>query len=280
MGDMNIDNKGYKRSAIDLEEGATLNLYVYETVEVNSGYGEDASGNAGSGGTLEDGRDNKNAGAGGTCCAGADGYTGGSGDMDESKSHNGLSGGKGKNNEETLLGGGGYFEGAEGLDKNGLNRRILTFGGMYNQGYWDNLRDRSGNGGKAGNGGNVKVSSSSQIYAYNGNLYTDGTDYENGLNQCPIYLQAGIVTAKYNYNSEYGDPESYKLFELILISNQSITEKSGYKNNKYDSIETSKKYVTKNSVLTNVDMSYQGVGSGAGYTEISNGTYTIDSSMN
>ena len=312
MGDMNIDNKGYKRSAIDLEEGATLNLYVYGTVEVNSGYGEDASGNvagkggyagihvpegatlnlygtgtltaiggnAGSGGTLEDGRDNKNAGAGGTCCAGADGYTGGSGDMDESKSHNGLSGGKGKNNEETLLGGGGYFEGAEGLDKNGLNRRILTFGGMYNQGYWDNLRDRSGNGGKAGNGGNVKVSSSSQIYAYNGNLYTDGTDYENGLNQCPIYLQAGIVTAKYNYNSEYGDPESYKLFELILISNQSITEKSGYKNNKYDSIETSKKYVTKNSVLTNIDMSYQGVGSGAGYTEVSNGTYTSDSSMN
>ena len=395
MGDMNIDNKGYKRSAIDLEEGATLNLYVYGTVEVNSGYGEDASGNvagkggyagihvpegatlnlygtgtltaiggnAGSGGTLEDGRDNKNAGAGGggagagiggnggtggqyqdgvgsdgnsgescgdvniynsltiyayggaggsggagnkatataggaggypsagiggggaggaggTCCAGAGGYTGGSGDMDESKSENGLSGGKGKNNEETLLGGGGYFEGAEGLDKNGLNRRILTFGGMYNQGYWDNLRDRSGNGGNAGAGGNIKVSSNSKIYAYNGNLYTDGTDYENGLNQCPIYLQAGIVTAKYNYNSEYGGPESYKLFELILISNQSITEKSGYKNNKYDSIETSKKYVTKNSVLTNIDMSYQGVGSGAGYIETSNGTYTIDSSMN
>ena len=151
---------------------------------------------------------------------------------------------------------------------------------MYNQGYWDNLRDRSGNGGNAGAGGNIKVSSNSKIYAYNGNLYTDGTDYENGLNQCPIYLQAGIVTAKYNYNSEYGGPESYKLFELILISNQSITEKSGYKNNKYDSIETSKKYVTKNSVLTNIDMSYQGVGSGAGYTEISNGTYIIDSSMN
>ena len=70
------------------------------------------------------------------------------------------------------------------------------------------------------------------------------------------------------------------MFELILISNQSIAEKSGYKNNKYDSVETSKKYVTKNSVLTNIDMSYQGVGSGAGYIETSNGTYTIDSSMN
>ena len=395
MGDMNIDNKGYKRSAIDLEEGATLNLYVYGRVEVNSGYGEDASGNvagkggyagihvpegatlnlygtgtltaiggnAGNGGTLEEGIDSKNAGAGGggagagiggnggtggqyqegigsdgnsgencgnvnihnsltvyayggtggaggagnkatataggaggypgagiggggaggaggTCCAGAGGYTGGSGDMDETKSENGLSGGKGKNNNETLLGGGGYFEGAEGLDKNGLNRKILTFGGMYNQGYWDNLRDRSGNGGMAGNGGTVKVSTNAKIYAYNGNLYTDGTNYEDGLNQCPIYLQAGIVTAKYTYNSEYGGPESFKFFELILSSNQTTTQKSGYKNSKYDSVEDSKKYISKNSLLTNVDMSLQGVGSGAGYIETSNGTYTVDSSMN
>ena len=45
MGDMNIDNKGYKRSAIDLEVGATLNLYVYGKVEVNSGYGEDGDTN-------------------------------------------------------------------------------------------------------------------------------------------------------------------------------------------------------------------------------------------
>lgn len=209
MGDMNIDNKGYKRSAIDLEEGATLNLYVYGTVEVNSGYGEDASGNV----------------------AGKGGYAG--------------------------------IHVPEGATLNLYGTGTLT-----------------AIGGNAGAGGNIKVSSNSKIYAYNGNLYTDGTDYENGLNQCPIYLQAGIVTAKYNYNSEYGGPESYKLFELILISNQSITEKSGYKNNKYDSIETSKKYVTKNSVLTNIDMSYQGVGSGAGYTEVSNGTYTSDSSMN
>ena len=38
VGDMTIDNKGYKRSAIDLEEGAVLNLYVYGNVVVNSGY--------------------------------------------------------------------------------------------------------------------------------------------------------------------------------------------------------------------------------------------------
>ena len=42
---MKIDNKNYKRSAINLEEGATLNLYVYGNVEVNSGYGENATGN-------------------------------------------------------------------------------------------------------------------------------------------------------------------------------------------------------------------------------------------
>ena len=43
LGNMTIDNKEYERSAIDLEEGATLNLYVYETVEVNSGYGADGA---------------------------------------------------------------------------------------------------------------------------------------------------------------------------------------------------------------------------------------------
>ena len=34
------------------------------------------------------------------------------------------------------------------------------------------------------------------------------------------------------------------------------------------------------SFLTNVDMSKQGIGSGAGYIEVSNGTYTVDASMN
>ena len=49
--DMVIDNKDVKRSAINLNKNSTLNLYVYGRIEVNSGYGENASGNvAGAGG--------------------------------------------------------------------------------------------------------------------------------------------------------------------------------------------------------------------------------------
>ena len=42
---MKIDNKKFKRSAINIESGGILNLYIYGTVEVNSGYGGNASGN-------------------------------------------------------------------------------------------------------------------------------------------------------------------------------------------------------------------------------------------
>lgn len=40
MTDMTIDNVGYQRSAINLGENSTLNLYVYGNVTVNSGLGQ------------------------------------------------------------------------------------------------------------------------------------------------------------------------------------------------------------------------------------------------
>jgi hypothetical protein len=57
---------------------------------------------------------------------------------------------------------------------------------------------------------------------------------------------------------------------------------TGYINRIYMENATfaSNKELTMNYLLTNVDMSTQGVGSGAGYVEVSNGTYTVDSSMN
>ena len=268
------------------------NVNIYNSITVYSYGGAGGSGGAGNYATASAGGaggypaagigGGGAGGAGGTCCAGAGGYTGGSGDMDESQSENGLSGGNGERTEggTTFLGGGGYFEGAEGTDRNGLDRRVLTFGGMHNQGYWENLRDHSGNGGIAGTGGTIRVSNNANIYSYNGNLYTDGTSYNNGLNQCPIYLQAGIVTAKYTYNINYGGSQSYLLFELQLKSASSTSTKSGYKNMKYNDTNVSNRYITKNTVLTNVDMLEQGVGSGAGYIEVSNGTYIIDANMN
>ena len=407
MGDMNIDNKGYKRSAIDLEEGATLNLYVYGRVEVNSGYGEDASGNvagkggyagihvpegatlnlygtgtltaiggnAGNGGTnvtenygsaaggggagagiggnggngglgvaSGNGKPGGNAencgniniynsltvyayggaggsggagssktetaggaggypgagiggggagGAGSTCCAGAGGYTGGTGDYGDEASSNGLAGFNG--GKATLLeAGGGYFLGGEGISNgNNLNRATLVYGGFANQGAHGSLTGippeyshMSGSGGQAGNGGNVKVSSSARIYAFNGNLFTDGTDYQNGINQCPIYSQLGVKVEKYKYI----DKSKTDLFTIELEEAQKSINKSGYVNEIYNEKEeyktnkllniNTKLKITGNSLLTNVDMSLQGVGSGAGYIETSNGTYTVDSSMN
>ena len=340
MGDMNIDNKGYKRSAIDLEEGATLNLYVYGRVEVNSGYGEDASGNvagkggyagihvpegatlnlygtgtltaiggnAGSGGTNVTENYGSAAGGGGagagiggggaggagsTCCAGAGGYTGGTGDYGDEAASNGLAGFNG--GKATLLeAGGGYFLGGEGISNgNNLNRATLVYGGFANQGAHGSLTGippeyshMSGSGGQAGNGGNVKVSSSAKIYAFNGNLFTDGTDYQNGINQCPIYSQLGVKVAKYKYI----DKSKTDLFTIELEESQKNINKSGYVNQIYNEKEeyktnkllniNTKLKITGNTLLTNVDMSLQGVGSGAGYIETSNGTYTVDSSMN
>lgn len=105
-----------------------------------------------------------------------------------------------------------------------------------------------GNGGIAGNGGLVIASSTSNVYAYNGNKYTDGTDYENGKNQLEIYGQNGIVNKKWNI--------SYAVWNNIVFSQKSeasTIEKSGYKNK--------------------LDSKIFGVGCGAGYYENDNGTY-------
>ena len=402
MGDMNIDNKGYKRSAIDLEEGATLNLYVYGTVEVNSGYGEDASGNvagkggyagihvpegatlnlygtgtltaiggnagsgevssdrtltAGGGGAgagiggnggnggeghggeytdeyrvCENGKDGENCGnvniynslvlyayggaggsggintagnsggaggypaagiggggaggAGSTCCTGAGGYTGGGASDYPTRAVNGSYGGECIRTGGMYWGGGGYFSGPEGQDLTGINVKDC-FGGMGGTSYY--IGHRAGDGGTAGSGGNIKVSSNSQIYAYNGNRYTDGTDYENGLNQCPIYLQAGIsptryVVASYATHEYGGEHPIYGFTNGITLSKTSNLEtnktKSGYINKFYETVTDDNKIITMNSLLKDVDMSYQGIGSGAGYVEVSNGIFTIDASMN
>lgn len=387
---MNIDNKGFDRSAINLNNNSTLNLYIYGDIDVNSGYGKNADGNnpgaggyagihvpesatlnlygsgtliarggnAGNGGTVTTGGQNQKksgaggggagagiggaggdggvykngvgasggnggncgkvniygdlvvyayggaggsggrgdnvtktagggggypgagiggggaGGAGGTCCAGAGGYSGGSGDSDHVVAINGLAGANGVHCTGELLGGGGYFQGAEGVSKNGIDRKSLAFGGFGNQGHWENLSDQSGSGGTAGKGGIIRVSSLAKVYAYNGNKFTDGTSYNNGQNQCPIYLQNGNNIARYTYRKE--NKPLYNYFNMDVANAASGIEKSGYKNVKVIDRVT----VAGNSYLSNVDMSLQGVGSGAGFIELNNGKYIIDSSLN
>ncbi len=146
--------------------------------------------------------------------------------------------------------------------------------------------DSAGDGGIAGKGGNIKVSENCKIYSYNGNKYTDSTEYNDGENQLEIYAQGGILRSVYklnswwnykeNYNYEFFSglfgttiaenvdkvimAETYNELELVCVRYEQSCEKSGYINP-----ETG---------------SEQGVGSGAGYIELSNGTYEVDPSLN
>lgn len=147
---------------------------------------------------------------------------------------------------------------------------------------------RAGDGGTAGKGGTVKISSTCKVYAYNGNRYTDGTSYRDGLNQCPIYLQSGISTAKYvvkTYSTHDSSPHrTYGLTNGITLDQVSSLnknkEKLSYKNPAYETAKTTDKIITMNEVLKNINMESQGIGSGAGYIELSNGSFSVDNSMN
>jgi len=239
-------------------------------------------------------------GAGATCCTGAGGYTGGASSSYPERTDNGIGGGICIRCGDMYWGGGGYFQGQEGYDLNNIKLQESCLGGMGGTAWYRG--HRAGDGGTAGKGGNIKVSNNAEIYAFNGNIYTDGTDYQNGINQCPIYLQSGIKTAKYDVESygthKYGSDvnkftDKYLLsnnITLVKTSDQSIASQTEYVNTIYSNNPTyiankilninTKLGITTNTLLTNVDMSKQGIGSGAGYIELSNGTYTVDESMN
>lgn len=165
----------------------------------------------------------------------------------------------------------GYFAGSLGqVDYNStkINRVTEMLGGA------SNLRcsgHEGGTGGVAGKGGNVTVDKTCKIYAYNGNRYSDGSSYANGMNQTPIYCQMGVIPEKYTYLTKSVNTTIY----VTLASAKSNVGTLNYVNPAYSN--SNKKLGTDyNKYLTkNLDMSKQGIGSGAGYTEISNGTYRI-----
>ena len=82
---------------------------------------------------------------------------------------------------------------------NNVDRAKTVFGGKGNQGWHNYATHGAGDGGTAGSGGTVKVTSTNKIYAYNGNLYSDGSANQSA----PIYLQAGIKNAEYTYLKEF-----------------------------------------------------------------------------
>lgn len=129
--------------------------------------------------------------------------------------------------------------------------------------------DMAGSGGKAGNGGTIKVSKNCKIYAYNGDAITNGdyssitvpdnitlsvTQKPNGQNTIPAYIygQAGKSRAAYTLNN----------LEVTKFADLRKTLVAG----------------TNTNIATT---SYgQGIGSGAGYIELSNGSYSVDSNLN
>ena len=226
------------------------------------------------------------------------GYTGGSGDSCDDYSDNGLCGkfqyrSSGSGPGYVYMAGGGYYQGNYSYNKDGVNREtngllthVLCLGGAQNEGYHEYPTHASGSGGKAGSGGTISASKNAEVYAFNGNIYSDGTAYFDGLNQAIIYAQNKISVQKFKYKN--GEVAGSGHITLIETEPQKAINESGYINKKYlDSINHPTFYLRKisnvnslldidtNTLLTSVDMSKQGVGSGAGYIEISNGTYTV-----
>lgn len=208
--------------------------------------------------------------AGGTDDCGAGGYTGGAGEAYTGVSNNGDGG-----NGTAWHGGGGYFSSGK---SNGI-ATLEQYAYIGGEG-WCCGAEFGGNGGIAGNGGEIKVSSNSKIYAYNGNKYTDGTEYNNGENQIEIYAQNGILREVYIqmlfFNSAYHrsyDYYSKYIKKGLLLTNSDIASSTA----KLIRAETTCDVTNYKNPITN---SKQGIGSGAGYIEISNGTYIVDNSMN
>lgn len=122
---------------------------------------------------------------------------------------------------------------------------------------------RSGNGGKSGNGGTVVVNGC-DVYAYNGSYITSvnsgATNNEWGKYQCPIYAQLGIsldeIRAK-NITSITARIASVLMNEL---SSKSI-------NGSY--------FNYTNKLPITLGNEHLGIGAGAGYTEGTNGVFVI-----
>ncbi len=136
---------------------------------------------------------------------------------------------------EYYYSGGGYFSGPDGKDSKNKNRAELCLGGFYSIG--QDLSTSSATGGTGGNGGDVDIEDYSRLHAFNGNKITDNSS------NVPVEInsQNGLSLPKYSYKKVEG-----KTFLLNRVA-----KKKKVKATKYG----------------------QGIGSGAGYYEGTNGIY-------
>lgn len=137
----------------------------------------------------------------------------------------------------------------------------------------------AGDGGIAGKGGDVRVSKNAIINAFNGNKCTlSKSDTEYFYEPVNIYAQEGkLLKIVKSLATWYWVSDMNEKWSEIL----GITVDLSADTNQYISLGTLREEGSC-SILKNDkgEAIGQGIGSGAGYIEISNGTYTVDASLN
>ena len=208
----------------------------------------------------------------------AGGYTGGNGQYcDNSIPVNGLAGNIGDPPNNFYSAGSGYF--SESKDFFTPNTKVWLYhgalggGGAYNlKTYWS--FSSGGDGGVAGKGGTIRVSENATVEAYNGNKYTD----ENGLVEyCPIYIQDGKlleITTPLGFWTEQDNKYYSALFKTV-INLETTWGKKGIDSGVGKLRDSSTDEKLKLSYINPVTKSNQVMGSGAGYIELSNGTFEM-----
>jgi len=299
-GNANKDTKpGVTGSGCDGEQGENcgsvnihnnLIVYAYGGSGGASIPGTNAYAGTGGGGYPAAGIGGGGAGGGGGDhgCGGG-GYTGGSGQPVLGRGDNGHT----ANAISTGGTGGAYFDIGLCSYREKYIKMQETMSYIGGQGACAG-NTQGGDGGIAGKGGTVKVSNSAKIFAYNGNKYTDDTEYNDGENQLEIFAQNGILRTVYKYDIAWNTAEnrSANFFKNLLGSDvHANIDNYVIKENINLHYETSNLLIREEIVENNIRKiksgyinpntnSVYGIGSGAGYIELSNGTYQVDNNMN
>lgn len=265
----------------------SITIYAYGGDGASAIPGTNANGGTGGSGYPAAGIGGGGAGGGGgDHASGGGGYSGGCGQPYLGYGYNGYS----SNQTSFTFGtGGAYFENgtcSETYASKYTNPTTLHHIGGEGGTASPSQTTSGGHGGIAGSGGTILYSSDANIFAFNGNRYTDGeSGHEsprqegNESNQCPIYGQAGIFRDVYVY--DYGiaswDTELYTDMKNFAIKNFSAYSISSAKSSTSDTHTN----LLVRSAYSESPLSYSnpttnnayGIGTGAGYVEVSNGTF-------
>ena len=273
------------------------NIYFHGTTEVYA-YG----GAGGSGGSINT-SNNSGAGGGGYPAAGiggggagggggdhacpSGGYSAGSGEGSVAAGHNGQA--SGMTSVNWMITAGGYYQrGLAARPSQVTTRAEFNQGGMWSSvnGEACFFMDHSGSGGPAGAGGNVYYTDMTKIFAYNGDMITNGnysqafnysvdgtkgaviTDkvtkkgLEESIIPAKIFAQTGVIRATYDTNQHMSDEEA---------TSRGVTPCTGV--NGVRSVQMTPQITTDVINYSNGFMLNQGIGSGAGNLEKTNGTF-------